>query len=80
MAGGGFRRRFSGRIAGVGSTSGVRVVVGHWFETPYGEFGDAMVETAEGQGQVEMAAGETHGGLQISRDRGGWGAGRSGRR
>lgn len=42
------RHRFHGRIAGVGSTSGVRVVVGHWHETPLGPFSDAMVETAEG--------------------------------
>jgi hypothetical protein len=41
-------QRFSGRIAGVGSTSGVRVVVGSWHETPLGSFGDAMVETASG--------------------------------
>jgi hypothetical protein len=32
----------------VGSTSGVRVVVGHWLETPLGPFADAMVETADG--------------------------------
>ncbi|MBM6403014.1 hypothetical protein JQN72_01965 [Phycicoccus sp. CSK15P-2] len=42
------RRRFRGRIAGVGSASGTRVVVGRWMESPYGEFTDAMVETAEG--------------------------------
>ena len=42
------RQRFRGRIAGVGSTSGTRVVVGHWRETPFGEFADAMVETAAG--------------------------------
>jgi hypothetical protein len=40
--------RFHGRIAGVGSTSGVRVVVGAWDRTPLGAFGDAMVETADG--------------------------------
>jgi hypothetical protein len=44
-----FRQRFRGRIAGVGSTSGVRIVVGHWLETPLGAFGDAMVETAGGR-------------------------------
>jgi hypothetical protein len=44
----GRRSRFRGRIAGVGSTSGIRVVVGFWRESPYGEFGDAMVETAAG--------------------------------
>ncbi|GAB3872645.1 hypothetical protein [Terrabacter terrigena] len=40
--------RFHGRIAGVGSTSGVRVVVGSWDRTPLGPFGDAMVETPAG--------------------------------
>lgn len=42
------RRRFEGRIAGVGSTSGVRIVVGHWTSTPLGPFSDAMVELADG--------------------------------
>ena len=40
--------RFHGRIAGVGSSSGVRVVVGSWDRTPLGSFGDAMVETPAG--------------------------------
>lgn len=42
------RLRFRGHIAGVGSTSGVRVVVGRWVETPLGSFGDAMVERPDG--------------------------------
>jgi hypothetical protein len=42
------RHRFAGAIAGVGSTSGVRVVVGRWRESPFGPFADAMVETAAG--------------------------------
>jgi hypothetical protein len=42
------RQRFRGRIAGVGSTSGTRVVIGHWTDTPLGPFADAMVETAAG--------------------------------
>lgn len=42
------RDRFSGAIAGVGTTSGVRVVVGRWPTSPYGAFADAMVETATG--------------------------------
>lgn len=42
------RVRFAGRIAGVGSSSGVRVVVGHWRDSPLGSFADAMVETADG--------------------------------
>lgn len=41
--------RFRGAIAGVGTTSGVRVVVGRWAESPYGGFADAMVETAAGR-------------------------------
>lgn len=39
---------FRGRILGVGSTSGVRIVVGRWSESPLGSFTDAMVETREG--------------------------------
>jgi hypothetical protein len=42
------RSRFRGRIAGAGSSSGLRVVVGHWHDTPLGAFADAMVETAAG--------------------------------
>jgi len=42
------RLRFHGRIAGVGSTSGTRAVVGHWHTTPWGAFSDVMVETAAG--------------------------------
>jgi hypothetical protein len=42
------RQRFHGRIAGVGSGSGVRLVVGHWHDTPMGSFSDVMVETASG--------------------------------
>jgi hypothetical protein len=40
--------RFRGHIAGVGSTSGVRVVVGRWEQSPFGSFADAMVETRSG--------------------------------
>ena len=43
------RQRFEGRIAGVGSTSGVRVVVGRWERGPLGAFADAMVATPEGR-------------------------------
>ncbi len=42
------RLRFRGAIAGVGTTSGVRVVVGRWDTSPYGAFADAMIETAAG--------------------------------
>lgn len=42
------RVRFCGQIAGVGSASGVRVVVGRWHSSPYGAFADAMVERPDG--------------------------------
>jgi hypothetical protein len=42
------RQRFLGHIAGVGSTSGVRVVVGRWVESPLGAFADAMVADPSG--------------------------------
>jgi hypothetical protein len=43
------RDRFHGAIAGAGSTSGVRVVVGRWRESPLGTFADVMVATADGE-------------------------------
>lgn len=42
------RDRFDGQIAGVGTTSGLRAVVGHWAEGPWGRFADVMVETPAG--------------------------------
>ena len=42
------RERFTGRIAGVGSTSGIRVVVGRWDDGPWGSFADVMLEDASG--------------------------------
>ena len=42
------RERFSGRIAGVGSTSGTRMVVGRWDDGPWGPFADVMLEDAAG--------------------------------
>lgn len=54
----GSRRRFRGRIAGVGSSSGVRVVVGWWFESPMGEFADVMVERADGHRVLLAPTGE----------------------
>lgn len=42
------RERFTGQIAGVGSTSGVRVVVGRWDSSPWGPFADVMIEDAAG--------------------------------
>ena len=42
------RHRFSGAIAGVGSSSGVRVVVGRWQDSPLGTFADVMLAEPDG--------------------------------
>jgi hypothetical protein len=42
------RHRFTGQIAGVGSTSGVRVVVGRWASSPLGPFSDVMLAEPDG--------------------------------
>ncbi|GAA2982830.1 hypothetical protein GCM10010519_16760 [Streptomyces lactacystinicus] len=42
------RLRFDGWIAGIGTASGTRVVVGHWAASPFGPFSDVMVEHADG--------------------------------
>ena len=43
------RDRFEGAIAGVGSTSGVRIVVGRWASSPLGDFADVMVALPAGE-------------------------------
>ncbi|MBV9832737.1 MAG: hypothetical protein JOZ82_14180 [Marmoricola sp.] len=43
------RDRFVGAIAGAGSTSGVRVVVGRWDRSPLGSFADVMVAEPSGR-------------------------------
>lgn len=40
--------RFDGWIAGVGTASGLRAVVGHWPRSPLGGFSDVMVERSDG--------------------------------
>lgn len=47
------RDRFVGQIAGVGTTSGTRLVVGRWYRSPLetdhgGAFTDVMIERADG--------------------------------
>jgi hypothetical protein len=42
------RERYQGRIAGVGTTSGTRLVIGNWSHTPLGRFADVMVERTDG--------------------------------
>jgi hypothetical protein len=43
------RLRFDGWIAGAGTASGTRLVVGHWPRSPFGAFGDVMVEHPDGE-------------------------------
>ncbi|MET7605857.1 hypothetical protein ABZS96_25750 [Streptomyces avermitilis] len=43
------RLRFDGWIAGVGTSSGTRIVIGHWQRTPFGPFSDVMLERADGE-------------------------------
>lgn len=52
------RERYAGRIAGVGTTSGTRLVVGNWAHTPLGSFADVMVERADGH-RVLLAPNES---------------------
>jgi len=42
------RLRFRGSIAGLGTGSGVRLVVGCWTESPYGAFADVMLAEPDG--------------------------------
>ncbi|MGW7056016.1 hypothetical protein [Streptomyces sp. NPDC054887] len=45
----GGRLRFDGWIAGVGTSSGTRVVLGHWPRSPFGPFSDVMIERPDGE-------------------------------
>ena len=40
--------RFRGRIAGFGTASGTRVVIGMWDDSPLGRFADVMLEDSRG--------------------------------
>ncbi|MEV8567321.1 hypothetical protein AB0436_17400 [Streptomyces sp. NPDC051322] len=43
------RLRFDGWIAGMGTPSGTRIVLGHWERSPFGPFSDVMLERADGE-------------------------------
>ncbi|WP_217239369.1 hypothetical protein [Streptomyces sp. AC555_RSS877] len=43
------RVRFDGWIAGVGTSGGTRIVLGHWSRSPFGPFSDVMLERADGE-------------------------------
>lgn len=47
--GGSRRLRFDGWIAGLGTASGTRVVLGHWPRSPFGAFSDVMLERPDGE-------------------------------
>lgn len=42
------RLEFQGSIAGLGTTSGVRIVVGSWTRSPFGAFDDVMLAEPDG--------------------------------
>ncbi len=50
--------RFDGWICGLGTTSGRRIVVGHWPDTPLGSFTDVMTESADGHRTLLAPTGE----------------------
>ncbi|PAZ09762.1 hypothetical protein CLM62_44450 [Streptomyces sp. SA15] len=52
------RLRFDGSIAGMGTSSGTRLVLGHWQRSPFGPFSDVMIERADGERL--FGAPETH--------------------
>ena len=41
--------RFDGSIAGVGTSSGVRLVIGMWPQSPFGPIADVMIERPDGR-------------------------------
>ena len=43
------RLRFTGHIAGAGTSGGTRLVLGCWTRTPHGPFADVMVQHADGR-------------------------------
>ncbi|MEU9976397.1 hypothetical protein [Streptomyces sp. NPDC051014] len=40
---------FDGWIAGLGTASGTRIVLGHWPRSPFGPFSDVMLERGDGE-------------------------------
>ena len=50
--------RFRGTITGLGSSSGVRIVVGEWTESPYAAFADVMLAEPDGTRHLLAASPE----------------------
>jgi hypothetical protein len=53
---------FDGHIAGIGTASGLRAVVGMWKQSPFGPFADAMVQLPSGH-RILLAPTEEVGGF-----------------
>jgi hypothetical protein len=53
------RVRFDGWIAGMGTSSGTRIVVGHWQRSPFGPFSDVMLERPDGRRLLPAPTRET---------------------
>jgi hypothetical protein len=53
---------FDGHIAGIGTVSGLRAVVGLWAQSPFGPFSDAMVQLPSGH-RILLAPTEEVGGF-----------------
>lgn len=53
------RLRFDGWIAGMGTSSGTRVVLGHWPGSPFGPFSDVMIERPDGERLLLAPSGRT---------------------
>ncbi|WP_051371264.1 hypothetical protein [Streptomyces sp. 142MFCol3.1] len=53
------RLRFDGWIAGIGTSSGTRLVLGHWNRSPFGPFSDVMIERADGERLLLAPSGRT---------------------
>ncbi|MEU6217843.1 hypothetical protein ABZ845_10030 [Streptomyces sp. NPDC047022] len=53
------RFRFEGWIAGIGTSSGTRVVVGRWARSPFGPFSDVMLERRDGHRVLLAPSGRT---------------------
>ncbi|MEU9055488.1 hypothetical protein AB0D37_34645 [Streptomyces sp. NPDC048384] len=55
------RLRFDGWIAGLGTSSGTRIVLGRWQRSPFGRFSDVMLERADGERLLLAPTPETAG-------------------
>lgn len=52
------RRTFTGHIAGCGTRSGARLVIGCWAWSPFGSFNDVMLQTFDGERILYVPSGE----------------------